>query len=138
MTTIEDLIRFVEEETASEKANENSDIERDLGCTGDDFDEFMESYSVRYNVDMTSYLWYFHHAEEGNSWGSNFFKAPNEIVDRIPVTPKMLFEFAQKRKWDLKYPEHILPKRRYDIIANQIFFGAVFLLIAYFNLRKYF
>jgi hypothetical protein len=58
---------------------------------------------------MIPYLWYFHHHEEGSSFGSNFFRAPNELVNHIPITPKLLFEFAKKGKWDLEYPEHQLP-----------------------------
>jgi hypothetical protein len=138
MITIEELLQFVAEETVSKNVNQNSDIERDLGCTGDDFSDFIDNYSKRFNVNVNLYLWYFHHTEEGNSWGSNFFNAPNEIVDHIPVTPNMLFEFAKKSKWDLKYPEHKLPKSRYDLIANQIFFGLIIILMAYFILRKYF
>ncbi len=114
---------------------ETSDIERDLGCTGDDFSEFMEKYSKEFKVDMTNYLWYFHHHEEGNSFGSNLFRAPNELVDRIPITPKLLFEFAEKGKWDLNYPGHKLPKRRYDIIANQIFVLLLIILAIYFWLK---
>jgi hypothetical protein len=36
------------------------------------------------------------------------------------VTPKILFDFFQKGKWDLEYPEHSIPKKRYDILINQI------------------
>ena len=120
MYTIDEIIDFVKNETFSEVVFADSDIERDLGCTGDDFPELMDKYSKKYNVEMSNYLWYFHHTEEGNSFGSNFFSAPNEIVNHIPVTPSLLLEFAKNGKWDLTYPEHKLPKRRYDLIANQI------------------
>ena len=131
MYKIDEIIDFVKNESASKTILADSDIERDLGCTGDDFPELMDRYSKKYNVEMSDYLWYFHHAEEGNSFGSNFFRAPNEIVNHIPVTPKLLLEFAEIGKWNLKYPEHKLPKRRYDLIANQIF---VLLVIICFSL----
>ncbi|MBL0118014.1 MAG: DUF1493 family protein [Saprospiraceae bacterium] len=133
-----DIISFVAEGTVSKKVYENSDIDRDLRWTGDDFDELMEKYAQRYQVDMSSYLWYFHHAEEGNNFGSAFFRAPNELVEHIPVTPKLLFEFAQKGKWDLDYPEHTLPKRRYDLIANGVFWLVLLLImIWYFIVRRW-
>ncbi|HKX87443.1 MAG TPA: DUF1493 family protein, partial [Flavobacterium sp.] len=114
MDKLTEIIAFVKEETGCETVFDYSDIDRDIGCTGDDFSELMEKFSKIYEVDMNSYLWYFHHYEEGNGLGSSFFRAPNELVDHIPVTPKLLCEFAQKGKWDLIYPEHELPKRRYD------------------------
>jgi hypothetical protein len=132
---IEEIIEFVKEETASKNVLENSDIDRDLGCTGDDFSELMEKYAEKYKVDMSSYLWYFHHHEEGNSFGSNLFRAPNEMVEHIAVTPKLLHDFAQKGKWDVDYPEHTLPKRRYDLIVNQVFFLIVLGILIYFWLK---
>ncbi|MBK8844772.1 MAG: DUF1493 family protein [Saprospiraceae bacterium] len=69
-----DIISFVAEGTVSKKVYENSDIDRDLRWTGYDFDELMIKYSEHYQVDMSSYLWYFHHAEEGNNFGSAFFE----------------------------------------------------------------
>ncbi len=135
MYKLDDIIDFVKEETLTKEVFENSDIERDLGCSGDDFSELMEKYSLLYNVDMSSYLWYFHHHEEGISFGSSLFRAPNELVQHIPVTPKLLLEFAQIGKWNLEYPEHKLPNRRYDLIANQIIFVIIIILTIYFWLK---
>ncbi len=132
MNKIDHIIAFIKEETGAEIVVENSDIDYDIGCTGDDFSELMEKYAKLYKVDMSSYLWYFHHYEEGNNFGNYFFKAPNEYVKHIPVTPKLLLEFAEKGKWALTYPQHTLPKRRYDIIANQIFFLVAIILAIYF------
>jgi Protein of unknown function (DUF1493) len=129
---LEEIIEFVKTESGSKEVFEDSDIDRDLGCTGDDFSELIEKYSITYHVEMSQFLWYFHHHEEGNNFGSNFFRAPNELVDHIAVTPKLLFEFAKKGKWDLKYPEHKLTKRRYDLIANQILFIVIFVILIYF------
>ncbi|RZK04105.1 MAG: DUF1493 family protein, partial [Flavobacterium sp.] len=108
---MEELLAFLKDEIGFDEVFEDSDIERDLGSTGDDFSELMEKYALRYNVDMDSYLWYFHHAEEGLS-GMSFFSRPNELVKHIPVTPRLLYAFAQKGKWDLAYPEHELPKTK--------------------------
>ena len=77
---------------------------------------------------MKSYLWYFHTNEEGQNLGGSLFKAPNERVERIPVTPKMLYEFAKSNKWDINYPEHTLPKRRYDLYFNTTI-GVILIII---------
>lgn len=99
----------------------SADIVNDLGCVGDDFHELIEEYSDKFNVDLSSYLWYFHGNEEGAPGiGQMFFKAPNELVKRIPVTPQLLLDCANKGFWDVLYPEHKIPKRRYDLLINQM------------------
>ncbi len=98
----------------------------DLGCYGDDFHELMEEYAKKFNVDMESYRWYFYTEEEGSSSiGGIFFKAPNETVERISVTPEMLLEFANKKKWGIEYPTHTVPRKRYDLLINIIVFVVV-------------
>lgn len=126
MKSIIEILEFVKEEIGTKKVAEDSDIENDLGCYGDDFHDLIEKYSKRFNVDMTTYLWYFHTGEEGGgSIGGLFFKPPNSRVERISITPKMLLEFAENGKWNVKYPEHKIPEKRYDILINQIILAVV-------------
>jgi len=108
------------------------DIHDDLGCTGDDFSELMEAYSSRFHVKMDGYLWYFHMVEEGQNLGSIIFRSPDERVGRIPVTPGLMLEFANRGYWDITYPEHQLPKKRYDLILNKVLAG---LFVAYLIYR---
>jgi len=122
MYQIDEILKFVGNHTgcALDEVHETSDIVNDLGCDGDDFGELIDKFSKDYKVDISSYRWYFHHTEEGNNFGGSIFRPPNERVERIPVTPGMLFGFANTGKWEMQYPEHKLPKRRYDIIINQL------------------
>jgi len=101
---------------------ENSDIVNDLRITRDDLHDLMQLYAVKFNVNMNNYLWYFHTTEEGDpfSLGGLIFPPPYKKVKRIPLTPNMLLDYAKKGNWELKYPEHRLMSRRYDIITNQI------------------
>lgn len=110
------------------------DIVYDLGCYGDDFHEFITQYATRFKVDVNSCLWYFHTKDEGASFsiGASIFKPPYERVKHIPVTPSMLLSFANAGKWSLAYPEHSLPKRRYDIWINRV----VVLLVISFVIYK--
>lgn len=109
----------------------DTDIEHDLGCTGDDFNELMDAYSKRFNVEMSDYRWYFHTQEEGFNIGSMVFPPPNELVERIPVTPMMLAEFAMQGKWGVAYPEHQLPKYRLDLTFNTLLFLLVICWVIY-------
>ncbi|MGL2967057.1 DUF1493 family protein [Flavobacterium sp. XGLA_31] len=139
MNNLSKILEFVKEETLSKEVSEDSDIERDLGWTGDDFHELMEKYAAKFEVDMSKYLWYFHHESEGSDGiGGIFFKSPRRRVEHIAVTPKMLFEFAEKGTWNLKYPEHYIPEKRYDILINQIVFGLFVIFAIWFIVWKYF
>jgi len=122
--SLDDIIRFIIDRTGCDKeeVKAESDLQNDLGCSGDDFDELISEYSAKFKVDMSSYLWYFHSEEEGhsNSIGKILFKTPYERVKHIPITPALLLNSANHGKWLITYPEHSLPKRRYDILINQI------------------
>jgi hypothetical protein len=137
MLKIDEILELVKAETGTDNVSENSDIEKDLGCTGDDFDELISKYASKFNIDMTTYLWYFHSSEEGlGSIGGAFFKPPNEKVERIPITPKMLATYAEKGKWEVEYPEHKIPEKRYDLLINQIIFIVIVIYGIYYWFRK--
>lgn len=133
MVELPEIIEFIKCQTGCDKVSEDSDITVDLGVDGDDFDDLVGSFAKKFNVNVSSCLWYFHCAEEGswNSIGGAFFRSPDKRVKHIAVTPMMLFEFAQKGKWDLPYPEHELPKRRYDILVNRILVIAFIVFVIY-------
>jgi hypothetical protein len=120
--SIENIIDFVKEASCEKSITEESEICDGIGLYGDDFHEFIDKFASNFQVNMSEYLWYFHTEEESswNSIGGLFFDPPYKRVKRIPVTVSMLFDFANKGKWDIVYPEHKLPKRRYDLIINSI------------------
>ncbi|RYF71727.1 MAG: DUF1493 family protein [Cytophagaceae bacterium] len=133
MDKVDEIQRLIADKTGltiSEVAMDR-DIDIDLGCTGDDFHELMQEYSSVFQVDMSSYLWYFHTEEEGQNVGSFFFKAPNDRVEHIPVTPQLLVDCANKGRWAVAYPAHKLLKRRYDILINQLLAGLLICFIIY-------
>jgi hypothetical protein len=114
---IAEILNFVaiESGTKIEKVHPNINISDELGIVGDDFHELIEAYSNKYPVNMGEYLWYFHSEDEGVNFWSFIFKPPWTKVKRIPVTPKMLLNFANKGKWQVIYPEHKVPTNRNDI-----------------------
>jgi hypothetical protein len=124
---------FIEEQTGIFAIKQNDDLLDDHGICGDDFHELMDAYAKRFHVDMTAYLWYFHADEEGagTSAGSAFFKPPYERVTRIPVTPALLRVMANKGRWELPYPPHRLPRRRWDFILNQVLILAALAWVLY-------
>lgn len=133
--SIEEIKRFIVDKTGCEydEVKADADIDHDLGCTGDDFHELINEYSDKFNVNMESYLWYFHTYDEGhsNSIGRIFFKKPYERVKHIAVTPNVLLESACAGKWTIEYPELELPNRRYDILINQVVVVVFIIFVIY-------
>ena len=135
MYSFNDIKSFIVDRTGCEEKEVTStcDLMNDLGCSGDDFHELIDEYSKKFNVNLDNYLWYFHTDEEGhsNSIGRIFFKAPYERVTQIPVTPTLLLDSANVGKWVLTYPEHSLPKRRNDILVNQVIVVMFIIFVIY-------
>ncbi len=71
-----EIISFLEENIGVSVENMDVDIHLDLGVDGDDFSELIEKYAMTYEIDMTTYKWYFHHDEEGFNIGRIFIKHP--------------------------------------------------------------
>lgn len=137
MHSQEQIDSFISEKTSIDELGPNDDLLNDQGVGGDGFHELIEEYAKLFNVDMTGYLWYFHADEEGVgiSIGGIFFKAPYERVTHISVTPALLLEMANKGRWDLHYPSHKLPKRRWDMIVNQVVFVLIVVWLLYSCLK---
>lgn len=130
MITEKEIIDFIETEFWKSNLQSDSDIFTLLKIDGDDCDDLLSKYSEKYDVDMNGFLWYFHYQEEGSltfNFGNIFFKNPHNRVKEIPITPKMLAEFAVSKKWDINYPKHELPKYRYDIIINYLIIAVLIL-----------
>ena len=140
MITIEEIVDFTKKELKEKDIFPDTDI-FSLGIYGDDMDEFLGSYHKKYNVNFDNYLWYFHNEEEISnnfSIGKIFFKPPYDSVERIPITPEILTKFANTKVWEIDYPEHQLPKYRYDVLIDQIIFGGLALIILYFSFKDCF
>lgn len=125
-----DIIEFLKPIAGTNKIYPDTDIYKGLGIAGDDFHEMIETFAAMYAVDMANYRWYFHADEEGvGCLGRFIFKPPYNRVKRIPVTPAMLAAFATKGKWDLVYPEHKIPDKRYDILIDQLLLVVISVLL---------
>ena len=124
------VLEFLIKETGNENLNEDTDL-FNSGIVGDDFHDLMDKYWDTYKIDMKTYLWYFHCDEDGQNLGGLFNKPPYKRVERIPSTPKKLSKFVEIGRWSIKYPEHKLPRRRYDIIINQVLVAGFGILVLY-------
>jgi hypothetical protein len=132
MTTATDILNFLENETGHDDLTLDTDLYL-RGVYGDDFWELIEAYSKKFEVDCSTFLWYFHSREEGRNSGAFFFKSPDQCVERIPVTPQMLLDFVKTKKWGVVYPPHEIPTKRWDLIINRTIFIAIILIILFFK-----
>ncbi len=128
MVSLNDIYNFIAENCGvnADELAPDMDLSRDMGIEGDDFFELEAEFEKRFSVDMSTYRWYFHHGEEGSfNIGGLFFKPPYSRVKRIPITPELLRQSANAHSWQLTYPEHQLPPRRFDLIINLWFLGTI-------------
>lgn len=138
MIIIDDIYDFLSEEVgvAKDKISPETDLYADQRVDGDDFFEFAETFGSKFSVDMSSYRWYFHHGEEGWSPGGLFFRAPQDLVERIPKTPRLLLESANNGRWMLQYPEHYIPPKRHDLTINAVIVAFVILALVVYVIIK--
>ncbi len=132
MPDLSDIVLFVAAETgiSADRLNPTADIFGPSGISGDDCDELLVAFSAKYSVDMSGYLWYFHHAEEASlNLGGLLFRPPNARVAHIPVTIRLLLEAVVSKRWPITYPPHRIPKRRYDMWVNVAVLGAVAIVV---------
>ncbi len=125
-----DLDAFIRDISGEDRLPaKDADLFHKFGIDGDDASEFMEAFAARFGVDMTGFLWYFHHGEEVWSPLSFVFKPPYMRVKTIPVTIALLEEAIATKRWPVVYPPHTLPERRWDILAVYPFMIAVILAV---------
>ena len=107
----------------------NADLFQVYGIVGDDASDFMDEFAARFGVEDDGYLWYFHHGEEGTNFGGMFFRPPYRRVERLPITPDILIEAIESKRWPIRYPPHQLPAVRWDIRINQLLVVAPLILL---------
>lgn len=118
--TIGQIITFIQDEIGSDYLNLNTDLFGELGVYGDDLTDLLVAYAEQFRVDMSDYLWYFHNEEEGFNLGALLVKPPYDLVERIPITPNLLYKSALTQKWMVVYPDHQLPRIRFDSVINWV------------------
>lgn len=108
----------------------DTDLFERFGIEGDDAGDFIESFVAHFQVDARSYLWYFHHQDEGASFGALFFKPIYKRVKRLPITPDVLMAAVETQQWPIRYPQHDVPSVRWDIRMNLLFLAVSFTLLS--------
>jgi hypothetical protein len=105
----------------AEPPEDDADVFVKLGIDGDDAFEFIDRFVAKFEIDASSYRWYFHHGEEGFNIGGLFFRPPYQGVDHIPITLNILIKAVETKSWPIDYPQHQLPLVRWDLRFNQAF-----------------
>ena len=133
--TIADIQEFISTQLGCDLGlvTTDADIVYDLGCVDFALDEFIAAYRSKFGVNMEDYRWYFHTnvvSGDTSALGKMLFKPAPNAVKHIPITAKILWESAINGKWNIWYPEHTVPRRRFDayIQASIIFIFIVAIL----------
>ncbi|AFY36811.1 hypothetical protein Lepto7376_0373 [[Leptolyngbya] sp. PCC 7376] len=135
MVAIAEIYRFIEAELEVPEALLNTDIDlfQTFDIQADACEDFIENFAAKFKVDLDDYLWYFHHGEAGLNIGGFIIAPPYKRVERLAITPDILRQAATKRRWKVKYPEHQLPKKRWDMVINK----AILFLVFFYLLNRF-
>lgn len=86
---------------------------------GDNANEFLEEYAERFNVDLESFLWYFHYnADEPPMYRRVKPVDQNGRAFHLrPITLEQLVQAAEAGRWLETYPEHTVRKSKILMIV---------------------
>ena len=117
--SITDIQQFIATQLGCDLAlvTADADIVYDLDCVDSALDEFIAAFRTKFGVNMEEYRWYFHTnvvSGDTSALGKMVFKPKPNAVKHIHITAKILWESASVGKWVIWYPEHTVPKRRFD------------------------
>ena len=135
MVAIAEIYRFINAELDVPEAllSSDTDLFATFDITADVCEDFIEKFSQKFKVDLTDYCWYFHHGEAGLNLGGLIIAPPYKRVERIAITPEILLKSATKRRWKVNYPDHQVPKKRWDMVINK----AILFLIFFYFLNRF-
>jgi hypothetical protein len=105
---VEAVLRFVAKELSvkRERLTVDTRIEHDLGCTGDDADEFMQTFSARYLVDLSNFNFSLHFHNEGINpldllWVLLWPLFEHPKLKKVPITIEDLIRAAKAHYWEI-------------------------------------
>ncbi len=107
--TMEAILGYLFENTGIQ-CNKKSDL-YGCGMYDDSLSDFLYQFFGAYKVEYSSYLEYFHHDVDGLEHRGT----KNTSVNRISITPQILFDAAKSGQWRLDYPEHTPPVISQDL-----------------------
>lgn len=142
-----EIIELARNQTGAKTITANTRLYADLGMTGDDAQEFMTAFAVKYDVDMESLVWlrYF----ENESSMTDMLEPTMAMVISIlnpsfalrwqaaedaerEITVGHLVEIARERKW--RDPSEAFQRQQKMSVVGLIFSAAATLVSAFFLL----
>lgn len=137
VSTVAEINALVRKHTGARgMLSEETDLHSDLRLISLDLEEFLDEFAKRFDVDLSEFLWYFHTEEDGVSLGRLFFAAPQDLVTRIPLRLALFYQAVELGRWPVDYPEHSLPRRRWDVVVDQCLAAAMALGLLWWLARK--
>ena len=135
MVAIAEIYSFIQTELEVPETllNNDTDLFQTFDISADASEDFIDKFATKFKVDLDDYCWYFHHGEAGLNLGGFIVAPPYKRVERIAITPDVLLKSATKRRWKVKYPEHQIPKKRWDMVINK----AILFLVFFYFLNRF-
>lgn len=101
--TFERVAQLIVEKCGVRRADvrPDSDLERDVGVTGDDAGDLMTAYAREFGVDLTEFEFLRHFGREGclPGFGLYWRFRHGYAIGAVPVTPRLLADAARQGRW---------------------------------------
>lgn len=138
-----EIIELARNQTGAKTITAETRLYSDLGMTGDDAQEFMTAFAVKYDVDMESFVWLRYFGDEGSDMlgpaialfasvlSPSFavrWQAAHEAEREITIAH--LVEIAAERSW--RDPSDAFKRKRNPLVLSLIFSIVAVLMSAFF------
>ncbi|WP_299412689.1 DUF1493 family protein [uncultured Sulfitobacter sp.] len=132
MSHRDEIIQMLSEEIGQHFIVEpDEDLFGKLYLSGDDVNEFLEAYALRFNVDMSAFLWYFHYNADEPPQGRRVLPVLSDgrVADYMPISLDHLVDAAQAGRLAYAYPEHSLRLNRFYWITPLVIVCSLMVLL---------
>ena len=109
----------------------DQDLLRATGMDGEDANAFFDAFARKYSVNMNDFLWFFHYtADEPPYWRRvKPVGRDGRAFPMLPITPRLLADAANERRWPLEYPTHRLSVSRWPMIVMFVLLASLVLAV---------
>jgi hypothetical protein len=140
-----EIIELARNQTGANTITANTRLYADLGMTGDDAQEFMTAFAVKYDVDMESFIWLRYFDDEGSDMMAPAMALIASVLSpsfavrwqaahdaEREITIGHLVDVASERTW--RDPADTYIRKRNPIVLTLIFSAVSLLVSAFFVL----
>lgn len=110
---------------------DDQDLLRAAGMEGEAANAFFDAFALKYAVNMNDFLWFFHYAADEPPYWRRVKPVGRDgrAFPMLPITPRLLADAANEKRWPLEYPSHRLRVSRWPMIVMFVLLASLVLAV---------